>query len=65
MLLLLFNDCHVLQLRSETVVVRRRMTYGWDERWWPYNNRGRMWPKFPDICLTVEGKLRKKPQPEK
>ena len=22
------------------------------------DNRGRMWPKFPDICLTVEGKLR-------
>ena len=22
-----------------------------------------MWPKFPDICFTVEGKSRKKPQP--
>ena len=24
-----------------------------------YDNRGRMWPKFPDICLTVEGKPQK------
>ena len=41
---------HVLQLCSETVAVRRRMIY---------DNRGRMWPKFSDIRLTVEGKPRK------
>ena len=25
--------------------------------------RGQMWHKFPDICLTVEEKLRNKPRP--
>ena len=34
-----------------------------ENRWWPYDNRGRIRPKFPDICLTVEGKPWKKPQP--
>ena len=29
--LMLFNDGNVLQLRSETVYVRRRMIYGLDE----------------------------------
>ena len=28
--------------------------------WWPNDNRGRMSPKFPHICLRVEGKLRGK-----
>ena len=56
---LIFIDGHVLQLWSETVVVLD----GWYMVWmilWPYDNRGRMWPKFADICLTVEGKPRKK-----
>ena len=30
---------------------------------WPYNTRGLMLLKFPDICLRVDEKLRKKPQP--
>ena len=38
----------------------RMQTY---DIWWPNDNRGRMWSKFPDICLTVEGKSRKKAQP--
>ena len=53
---LLFNDGHVLQLWSETVAVRRRMIYGLDDTWWPYDNRERMWPKYPDICLYGWGK---------
>ena len=57
---LLFKVGHVLQLWSETVAVRRRIIYVMDDIWWPYDNRGRMWPKFPDICLTVEEKPRRK-----
>ena len=61
---LLFNDGHVLQLWSETVAIHRRMIYVLDDIWWSYGNRGRMWLKFPDICLTVKAKPRNKPQPE-
>ena len=39
--------------------VRRRMIYGLDGIWWSYDNRERMWPRCPDICLSVEGKPRK------
>ena len=46
-------------VRSETVAVRRRMIYGLDDIWRLYDNRGRMWPKFSDICVTVEGNPRK------
>ena len=59
---ILFNAGHVLQLRLETVAVRRRMRNGFGWLWWPNGIRGHMWPKFPDIHLTVEGKPRKKPQ---
>ena len=45
---------------SETVAVRRRMIYGLDYICWPHDNRGRTWPKFPDICLTVERTPREK-----
>ena len=55
----LFNDGHILQLRWETVAARRRMIYCLDDTWWSYDNRGRMWPKFTDICLAIEGKPRK------
>ena len=48
---LLFNDDHVLQLWSVIIAVHRRMI------WWPCDNQGRMWPKIPDICLTVERKI--------
>ena len=54
----LFSDGHVLQLWIQTVAVRRRMNYGVDDIWWPNDTRGRMWAKFPDICLTVEEKPR-------
>ena len=37
---LVFNDGHVLQLRSETVAVRRRKIYGLDNILWSYDNRG-------------------------
>ena len=30
---------------------------GWDDKWWPYDTRGRIWPKFPGIFLM------EKPQP--
>ena len=48
------------------MVLDRRCPY-MDDIWcewlrWPYNRR-RIWPKFPDICLTVEGKPWNKPQP--
>ena len=59
LLVVLFNNGCVVQLWSETVAVRRRMIYGLDDIWWSYEDRGRMRPKFPDICNTVEGKLRK------
>ena len=36
-----------------------RMKYGLDDVCWPFDNRGRMWPKFPDIRLAIEGKDRK------
>ena len=52
----LFSDDHLLQLRSETVAIRRGKIYSLDDIWWPYDNRGRMWSKFPDICLAVEGR---------
>ena len=52
----LFNDGHVRQLLSDDVAVRRRIIYGMDDIQWPYDNRARIWPKFPDICLNVEGK---------
>ena len=48
----------VIYRRPETVGVRTRMVYGLDDIW-PYYNRGRMWPKFLDIYLTVERKPRK------
>ena len=51
---LLFNESHVLQPWSVTIAFRRWMIYGLDDIWWPYDNRGRIWLKFPDICLTVE-----------
>ena len=50
---LLSNDVHVLQLRSETVAVRRRMVYGLDDIGWPFDNRGRIWPKFPEFVLRL------------
>ena len=53
---LLFNDGHVLQLRSETVAIHRWMIHGLDDIWWPYDNQDWMWPKFPDICLMVGAK---------
>ena len=31
--------------------------------WWSYDNRGRMWPEFTEICLTRWGKTPEKPQP--
>ena len=31
--------------------------YGLDESWWPYDIRGRMWSKFPDICLIFRSYL--------
>ena len=49
----------VPQLWSETVADRRRLIYDSDKIWWPYVKRGRMWHKFPEICLTVEGKPEK------
>ena len=61
---ILFNDGHVLHLRPETVAVRRRMRNGFGWLWWPNGIRGQMWLKFPDIRLIVEGKPRKKPQPD-
>ena len=61
---LLFNDGHVLQIWSETVAVYRRKIYGLNDRWWPYGNRERKWPKFPAICFAVEGKPREKLQTE-
>ena len=52
-----FNVRHVLQLWSETIAFHRRMIYG------SHMKNGRMWPKSSDICLMVEGKPRKTPQP--
>ena len=40
-LLLLLNDGYVLQLWPETIAVRRLMICGFDDVWWPYDNRGR------------------------
>ena len=36
--------------------------YGLDDTWWPYETEGGMWPKFPDICPTVDENPWKKPQ---
>ena len=33
-----------------------------NDKLWPYDIRGRMWLKFPGICLTVEKNPGKKPQ---
>ena len=56
---LLLNDesCTAAKARD----CRRSQTDEYDlaDMWWPYDTRGRMCPKFPDICLTVEGKPRK------
>ena len=51
----LFNDDHVLHLRSELVVVHRRkmILYDYDVD----DTRERMWPKLPEICVTVEEKF--------
>ena len=56
----LFNDGHVLQLWSETVAVRTQIIYGLDDIWWPYDNRGDNGLSFPEICVIVEEKPRKK-----
>ena len=48
------NDGHLLKLKSETVAVRKRMNYELDYKWWPNDTGGWKWPKFPDICVTVE-----------
>ena len=58
---LLFNDSYVVHLRSESAAVRRWMNMVW----MIYDTWEQMWPKFPDICLSVEEKLWKKPHPGK
>ena len=48
----LFTRGHMLHLSSETVAVLRRMNDL--DKWCLYDTRGRMWPKFPDICIAVD-----------
>ena len=58
----LFNDDHEQHLRSESVAVHKLMNIVLDDidgQMIP----GRMLPKFPGICFTVEEKPREKPQP--
>ena len=58
-----YIDSHILRIRSDTVVVHRRLTMV------PVINGSltipgdECGPKFPDICLTVEEKPPIKPQP--
>ena len=48
-----FNDGHVLQLWSETIVICR---------WMRYDNQDKFGLNFLTFVLTVEGKLWKKPR---
>ena len=56
---ILFNDGRVLQLKPETVAVPRWIRNGLDDYDGQMVSREQMWPRFPDIRLTVEGKPRK------
>ena len=58
-LFILFNDGHVLHLRSETVVVRRRINMFCMINDAHMILRDECGLSFRDICFTVEEKLRK------
>ena len=44
------RSCATSKVRNR----RRPKTDDVDDKWCPYDTRGRMWPTFPDICIVVE-----------
>ena len=51
-LFIYWRSCATSKVRNR----RRPKTddYDVDDKWCPHDTEGRMWPKFPDICIAVE-----------